>query len=473
MNAFAREIDPHTSYLSPRTAKSFNESVNLSLEGIGATLQSEDDETSIKSLVPGAPAERSKKLHPGDKIIGVGQATGDIEDVVGWRLEDLVEKIKGKKGTKVRLEIEPAKGGKSRIITLVRDKVRIEDQAAKLTFEKVSGKKIAVIKIPSFYIGLTEDVKKLLVKLENQKAEALIVDLRENGGGALTEAVALSGLFIADGPIVQVRDAYQRIRVHEDDDATQQYKGLLFVMINRYSASASEIFAAAMQDYRRGIIIGQNTFGKGTVQQSRSLNFIYDLDQSPLGVLQYTIQKFYRVNGGSTQLKGVAADINFPEIIDAKEYGEDKEDNALAWDKIPSASYMEVGNIDYIDNAVNILNEKHLARIAKDPEFVALNEELKVRNERRDRKFLSLNYKMRKAENDKDDARRLKDLNERFKREGKKALKDIDDLPKDYEAPDFFLKEAEKMAADFVIFNSDQKINQANSLSEEKTESKK
>ncbi|HHF0165996.1 TPA: carboxy terminal-processing peptidase [Haemophilus influenzae] len=473
LNAFAREIDPHTSYLSPRIAKSFNESVNLSLEGIGATLQSEDDETSIKSLVPGAPAERSKKLHPGDKIIGVGQATGDIEDVVGWRLEDLVEKIKGKKGTKVRLEIEPAKGGKSRIITLVRDKVRIEDQAAKLTFEKVSGKNIAVIKIPSFYIGLTEDVKKLLVKLENQKAEALIVDLRENGGGALTEAVALSGLFIADGPIVQVRDAYQRIRVHEDDDATQQYKGLLFVMINRYSASASEIFAAAMQDYRRGIIIGQNTFGKGTVQQSRSLNFIYDLDQSPLGVLQYTIQKFYRVNGGSTQLKGVAADINFPEIIDAKEYGEDKEDNALAWDKIPSASYMEVGNIDDINNAVNILNEKHLARIAKDPEFVALNEELKVRNERRERKFLSLNYKMRKAENDKDDARRLKDLNERFKREGKKALKDIDDLPKDYEAPDFFLKEAEKMAADFVIFNSDQKINQANSLSEEKTESKK
>lgn len=473
LNAFAHEIDPHTSYLSPRTAKSFNESINLSLEGIGTTLQLEDDEISIRSLVPGAPAERSKKLHPGDKIIGVGQATGDIEDVVGWRLEDLVEKIKGKKGTKVRLEIEPAKGGKSRIITLVRDKVRIEDQAAKLTFEKVSGKNIAVIKIPSFYIGLTEDVKKLLVKLENQKAEALIVDLRENGGGALTEAVALSGLFIADGPVVQVRDAYQRIRVHEDDDATQQYKGLLFVMINRYSASASEIFAAAMQDYRRGIIIGQNTFGKGTVQQSRSLNFIYDLDQSPLGVLQYTIQKFYRINGGSTQLKGVAADINFPEIIDSKEYGEDKEDNALAWDKIPSASYMEVGNIDYIDNAVNILNEKHLARIAKDPEFVALNEELKVRNERRDRKFLSLNYKMRKAENDKDDARRLKDLNERFKREGKKALKDIDDLPKDYEAPDFFLKEAEKMAADFVIFNSDQKINQANGLSEAKTESKK
>ena len=454
LNAFAREIDPHTSYLAPRTAKSFNESMNLSLEGIGATLQSEDDETSIKSLVPGAPAEKSKKLHPGDKIIGVGQATGEIEDIVGWRLEDIVEKIKGKKGTKVRLEIEPSKGGKSRIVTLVRDKVRIEDQAAKLTMDKADGKNIAVIKVPSFYIGLTEDVKKLLVKAEKQKADALIIDLRENGGGALTEAVALSGLFITNGPVVQVRDAYQRIRVHEDDDAEQQYKGPLFVMINRYSASASEIFAAAMQDYNRGIVIGQNTYGKGTVQQSRPLNFVYDLDQTPLGLLQYTIQKFYRINGGSTQLKGVAADINFPEIIDAKEYGEDKEDNALPWDKIPSATYTEVGNAR---KDVDVLNKKHLDRIAKDPEFVALNEDLKIRNERRDRKFLSLNYQTRKAENDKDDARRLKDINERFKREGKKTLKDIDDLPKDYEAPDFFLKEAEKMAADFVTLNLSEK----------------
>ena len=391
------------------------------------------------------------KQASGDKIIGVGQATGEIEDIVGWRLEDIVEKIKGKKGTKVRLEIEPSKGGKSRIITLVRDKVRIEDQAAKLTMNKIDGKNIAVIKIPGFYIGLTSDVKKLLTNIENQKADALIVDLRENGGGALTEAVALSGLFITDGPVVQVRDAYQRIRVHEDDDSAQQYKGPLLVMINRYSASASEIFAAAMQDYNRGIIIGQNTFGKGTVQQSRSLNFTYDLDQTPLGLLQYTIQKFYRINGGSTQLKGVAADINFPEIIDAKEYGEDKEDNALPWDKIPSATYTEVGNAR---KDVDVLNKKHLERIAKDPEFIALNEDLKIRNERRDRKFLSLNYQTRKAENDKDDARRLKDINERFKREGKKALNDIDDLPKDYEAPDFFLKEAEKMAADFVMLNS-------------------
>lgn len=447
LNAFAREIDPHTSYLAPRTAKSFNESMNLSLEGIGATLQSEDDETSIKSLVPGAPAERSKKLQAGDKIVGVGQEKGEIEDVVGWRLEDIVDKIKGKKGTKVRLEIEPAKGGKSRIVTLIRDKVRIEDQAAKLTVEKVDGETIGVIKIPSFYIGLTEDVKKLLAQAEKKHVKGLIVDLRENGGGALTEAVALSGLFITDGPVVQVRDAYQRIRVHEDDDRAEQYKGPLLVMINRFSASASEIFAAAMQDYNRGIVIGQNTFGKGTVQQSRSLNFVYDLDQTPLGVLQYTIQKFYRINGGSTQLKGVAADIKFPEIIDAKENGEEKEDNALPWDKIPAATYSETGNARQY---VSELEKNHQARIEKDPEFVALNEELKIRDERRDRKFMSLNYQERKAENDQDEARRLKDINDRFKREGKKALKNIDALPKDYEAPDFFLKEAEKMAADLV-----------------------
>ncbi len=448
LNSFAREIDPHTSYLAPRTAKSFNESMNLSLEGIGATLQQTEDEgTTIKSLVPGAPAERSKKLKAGDRIIGVGQATGEIEDVVGWRLEDIVDKIKGKKGTKVRLEIEPEKGGKSKVITLTRDKVRIEDQAAKLTVSKVDGQIVASIKIPSFYIGLTQDVRKLLSEMKIKKAKALIIDLRDNGGGALTEAVALSGLFISDGPIVQVRDAFQRIRIHEDPDSEQVYSGPLFVMINRFSASASEIFAAAMQDYNRGIVIGQNTFGKGTVQQSRSLNFAFDANQEPLGLIQYTIQKFYRIDGGSTQLKGVAADIDFPAAIDAKEYGEEKEDNALPWDKIPAANYVEVAQAR---EAVSTLNKNHLERIAKDPEFIALNEELKIRDERSERKYLSLNYQVRKVENDKDDARRLKDLNARFKREGKKPLKDLDSLPKDYEAPDFYLKEAEEIAADLL-----------------------
>ena len=449
LNAFAREIDPHTSYLSPRAAKAFQESMNLSLEGIGATLSMEDDITSIRSLVPGAPAARSKKISVGDKIVGVGQGEkGEIEDVIGWRLDDVVDKIKGKKGSIVRLEIEPEKGGKTKIISLTRDKVRIEDQAAKLTMNKIDGKNIAVIKIPSFYIGLTSDVRTLLTQMKERKADALIIDLRENGGGSLTEVIELSGLFIKEGPIVQVRDAFNRIKVHEDPEADKSiYDGKLMVMINRHSASASEIFAAAMQDYNRAIIVGQQTFGKGTVQQSRSLNFVYDLDKDPLGYIQYTIQKFYRINGGSTQLKGVNPDIKFPEIINAAKTGESFEDNALPWDKIPAASYQETG---HARDAVATLAQKHEERVAKNPEFIVVNEDIAIRKDRDERKFMSLNLAERKKENKADEDRRLKNLNERFKREGKKPLKDIDALPKDYEAPDFYLKETEQMMVDWL-----------------------
>lgn len=449
LNAFAREIDPHTSYLSPRAAKAFQESMNLSLEGIGATLSMEDDITSIRSLVPGAPAARSKKISVGDKIVGVGQGEkGEIEDVIGWRLDDVVDKIKGKKGSIVRLEIEPEKGGKTKIISLTRDKVRIEDSAAKLSMDKVDGKNIAVIKIPSFYIGLTSDVRTLLAQMKEKKADALIIDLRENGGGSLTEVIELSGLFIKEGPVVQVRDAFNRIKVHEDPEADKSiYDGKLMVMVNRHSASASEIFAAAMQDYNRAIIVGQQTFGKGTVQQSRSLNFVYDLDKDPLGYIQYTIQKFYRINGGSTQLKGVNADIKFPEIINAAKTGESFEDNALPWDKIPAASYQESG---HARDAVETLTQKHEERVAKNPEFIVVNEDIAIRKDRDERKFMSLNLAERKKENKTDEDRRLKNLNERFKREGKKPLKDIDALPKDYEAPDFYLKETEQMMVDWL-----------------------
>ena len=449
LNAFAREIDPHTSYLSPRAAKAFQESMNLSLEGIGATLSMEDDITSIRSLVPGAPAARSKKISVGDKIVGVGQGEkGEIEDVIGWRLDDVVDKIKGKKGSIVRLEIEPEKGGKTKIISLTRDKVRIEDSAAKLSVDKVDGKNIAVIKIPSFYIGLTSDVRKLLAQMKEKKADALIIDLRENGGGSLTEVIELSGLFIKEGPVVQVRDAFNRIKVHEDPEADKSiYDGKLMVMVNRHSASASEIFAAAMQDYNRAIIVGQQTFGKGTVQQSRSLNFVYDLDKDPLGYIQYTIQKFYRINGGSTQLKGVNADIKFPEIINAAKTGESFEDNALPWDKIPAASYQEAG---HAQDAVETLTQKHEERVAKNPEFIVVNEDIAIRKDRDERKFMSLNLAERKKENKTDEDHRLKNLNERFKREGKKPLKDIDALPKDYEAPDFYLKETEQMMVDWL-----------------------
>lgn len=447
LNAFAREIDPHTSYLSPRSAKRFQESMNLSLEGIGATLEMEDDITLIKSLVPGAPAARSKKLAVNDKIVGVGQSPNQIEDVVGWRLDDVVDKIKGKKGTKVYLEIEPAKGGKTKIVPLVRDQIRLEDSAAKLSIDKVDGKQIAVIKIPSFYIGLTKDVSQLLNQMKEKQVDGLIIDLRDNGGGSLPEVVELTGLFIQQGPVVQVRDAFNRIRVHEDPDNGLLYDGRIMVMINRYSASASEIFAAALQDYNRAIIIGQQSFGKGTVQQSRSLNFVHDLDQEPLGFIQYTIQKFYRINGGSTQLKGVEVDIPFPEVIDATKTGESFEDNALPWDKIPPANYSEVANVREV---IPTLSEKHSQRIAKEPEFITLNEDIAIRKERDARRFTSLNLAERLKENRLDEEKRLKDLNARFKREGKKPLKDLDALPKDYEAPDFFLKEAEKIFVDWL-----------------------
>lgn len=447
LNAFAREIDPHTSYLSPRAAQRFQESMNLSLEGIGATLEMEDDITTIKSLVPGAPAARSKKIGAGDKIMGVGQSMSKIEDIIGWRLDDVVDKIKGKKGSKVYLEIEPAKGGKSKIITLVRDKIRLEDSAAKLTVEKMDGKNIAVIKISTFYLGLTKDVRKLLKEMKTKKVDGLIIDLRDNGGGSLPEVIELTGLFIKEGPVVQVRDAFNRIKIHEDPESSVDYTGKIMVMINRYSASASEIFAAAMQDYNRAIIVGQKTFGKGTVQQSRSLNFVYDLDSRPLGFVQYTIQKFYRINGGSTQLKGVEADIRFPEIINAQKNGESFEDNALPWDKIPSAPYTEVDNAR---KAVATLTEKHLERIAKEPEFITLNEDIAIRKAFDERKFTSLNLAERQKEYREKEEKRLKDLNARFKREGKKLLKNLDALPKDYEAPDFFLKETEKMMVDWL-----------------------
>ncbi|QLB21191.1 C-terminal processing peptidase [Vespertiliibacter pulmonis] len=447
LNAFAREIDPHTSYLSPRSAQRFEESMKLSLEGIGATLEMEDDITKIQSLVPGAPAARSKKISAGDKIVGVGQSANKIEDVVGWRLDDVVDKIKGKKGTKVYLDIEPAKGGKNKIITLVRDKIRLEDSAAKLTVKKMDGKNIAVIKISTFYLGLTKDVRKLLKEMKAKKADGLIIDLRDNGGGSLPEVIELAGLFIKEGPIVQVRDAFNRITIHEDPDSAIEYTGNIMVMINRNSASASEIFAAAMQDYNRAIIVGQKTFGKGTVQQSRSLNAIYDLSSRPLGLIQYTIQKFYRVNGGSTQLKGVDADIPFPEIINAEKNGESFEDNALPWDKIPSASFSEADNARKV---VEDLNAKHQSRIAKDPEFITLNEDIAIRKEKDARKFTSLNLMERMKEYHESEGKRLKDLNARFQREGKKPLKNLEQLPKDYEAPDFFLKEAEKMMVDWL-----------------------
>ncbi|WP_035341499.1 carboxy terminal-processing peptidase, partial [Dickeya sp. DW 0440] len=339
MNAFAREIDPHTSYLSPRNTEQFNTEMSLSLEGIGAVLQMDEDYTVINSMVPGGPAAKSKRISVGDRIVGVGQSGKPMVDVIGWRLDDVVALIKGPKGSKVRLEVLPAgKGTKTQQITLTRERIRLEDRAVKMSVKEAGKDKVGVLDIPGFYVGLTDDVKVQLQKLEKEHVSSIIIDLRGNGGGALTEAVSLSGLFIPSGPVVQVRDNNGKIREDSDTDDTLYYKGPLVVLVDRFSASASEIFAAAMQDYGRALIVGEPTFGKGTVQQYRSVNRIYDQMLRPewpaLGSVQYTIQKFYRINGGSTQRKGVTPDIIMPTGNEVVDTGEKFEDNALPWDSI-------------------------------------------------------------------------------------------------------------------------------------------
>ncbi|TKI08209.1 carboxy terminal-processing peptidase [Martelella alba] len=461
MNAFAHEIDPHTNYLSPRNTEQFNTEMSLSLEGIGAVLQMDDDYTVINSLVPGGPAAKSKAIAVGDRVVGVGQTGKPLVDVIGWRLDDVVALIKGPKGSKVRLEILPAgKGTKTRIVTVTRERIRLEDRAVKMTIKRVDGQKVAVLDIPGFYVGLTDDVKVQLQKLEKQNVDSVVIDLRTNGGGALTEAVSLSGLFIPSGPIVQVRDNNGKVREDSDTDGIVYYKGPLVVLVDRFSASASEIFAAAMQDYGRALIVGEPTFGKGTVQQYRSLNRIYDQmlrpDWPPLGSIQYTIQKFYRVTGGSTQRKGVVPDIIMPTGDEAAaiETGEKFEDNALPWDSINAATYTKVGDLKPF---LPELIKAHQARIAADPEFQYIAQDIARFNATKDkRNIVSLNLAQREKENHEDDAIRLQRINDRFKREGKKPIKSLDALPKDYHEPDPYLDETEHIALDLARLESGQ-----------------
>ncbi|OKP05744.1 carboxy terminal-processing peptidase [Xenorhabdus eapokensis] len=453
MMAFAREIDPHTSYLSPRDTEQFNSEMSLSLEGIGAVLQYDDEYVSIRSLLAGGPAAKSNLLKVDDKIIGVGQVGKPIVDVVGWRLEDVVALIKGPKGSKVRLEIIPStKGAKNHIVTLTRENIRLEDNAVKMSVKTVGKEKVGVLDIPSFYVGLTNDVKVQLQKLTKQGVASVVIDLRGNGGGALTEAVSLSGLFIPTGPIVQVRDNTGRVKVEADTDEAIYYKGPLVVLIDNRSASASEIFAAAMQDYGRGLIVGEPSFGKGTVQQYRPLNRIYDQMLGPewpeIGSVQYTIQKFYRINGGSTQLKGVTPDIIMPTGEGPSEIGESQEDNALPWDSIQPAHYT---SSKVISELAPLLIKQHNQRIVNDPEFKYIKQDIAYYKVIKERKGVySLNYAQREKENKEYETIKLNSLNERFKREGKKTLKSLDDLSKDYKGPDPYLEESVKIALDLA-----------------------
>ena len=406
MNALTSLYDPHTSYFSPRSMKNFQIAMSLSLTGIGAVLQLEDEHTKIVRVVPGGPADKQGILHAGDKIVAVAQDKEELVDVIGWRLDDVVELIRGEKDSLVRLEIIPSKGesaGSSREISIVRDKIQLEEQAAKAEVIEVNNEagsyRVGVIEIPTFYLDVeayhnrdpnfkstTKDVMRLLNELREEKVDGIILDLRNNGGGFLQEATTLTDLFIDPGPVVQVRHSDQFVSRNYRSRANAYYKGPLMVLINRLSASASEIFAGAIQDYGRGLVVGGQSFGKGTVQV-----------QLPVqeGQIKLTESKFYRVSGTSTQHQGVVPDISLPTLYDIDKVGESSEENALPWDKIPAVPHRRY---NLSKAPLETLNSRHQQRLVKDPDLVYLSNELALIKERRDIKELSLNEEKRRAE---------------------------------------------------------------------------
>ncbi len=426
LNAYTATVDPHTDYMNPRTAKLFNQSMSLSLEGIGAQLTKQDDVVVIREVIAGGPAAMSGKFKAGDRIVAVGQgASGPMEDVVGWRLDDVVEKIKGAKGTQVRLDVIPAEAtldSKPVRIALNRARIKLEEQAAKSEILDVpaagqgAAKRIGVIKLPAFYqdfegrrtrngeyTSATRDVARLLEQFKTQRIDGVVLDLRGNGGGSLNEAIELTGLFIDKGPVVQVREAGGRIAVEGDRTPGVTWDGPLAVLVNRGSASASEIFAGAIQDYGRGLVIGETTFGKGTVQN------IVPLDRWPAnegdryGHVKLTIAQFFLPGGSSTQNKGVVPDIAFPVTVDASEYGESTYDNALEWRQIAAVPHQRYGNFSALLPRLDAL---HGARIAQDKEFRWWADDVAEFRAEREKKYISLNEAERRSERDRDEAKR-------------------------------------------------------------------
>lgn len=422
MAAVTGSVDPHTSYMSPRQSEAFDIQMRLSLEGIGAMLQPEGEFVKIASLVPGGPAERSGMLEPADRIVGVGNPGEDIVTVVGMRLDDVAEMIRGPKGTVVKLDIVPAQAAdmtRSKVVEITRDTVKLEDQAASSEVVEIEreGTKhsVGLIQVPTFYVDFdawqageedyrstTRDVAAELESLLAQDVEGIVLDLRNNGGGALQEANSLIGLFIDRGPTVQVRDARGRISLYGDSEAGTAYDGPLVVLVNRLSASASEIFAGAIQDYRRGLIVGSETFGKGTVQTLSDLSH---------GQVKLTRAKFYRISGESTQNRGVKPDILFPSLIDPEKIGESSLDNALPWDTVRRVQYREYGEPQlYLD----MLRQRHQQRAEEHPNFHYLERQAELaRRLREQHTSVSLNLEQRRREVDAQDAEQLALENER------------------------------------------------------------
>lgn len=452
INAFTILYDPHTNYFSPRTSENFNINMSLQLEGIGAVLQSEDEHTKVVRLVPGGPADKQGQLRPADKIVGVGQGPdGELVDVIGWRLDEVVDMIRGKKDTVVKLEIL-SDGAASRTINIKRGTVKLEDQAAQKAVLEVSDgdkiRKIGVIDIPAFYHDFdawrrgdkdyrstTRDVANLLSELQQEDVEGVILDLRNNGGGSLQEATMLTDLFIDQGPVVQIRESNGRVSQHNRSRSRAQYRGPLVIMINRLSASASEIFAGAIQDYHRGIIVGSQSFGKGTVQLLSGL---------PEGQLKLTESKFYRVSGDSTQHRGVLPDINMPILIDHDEVGESAYDTALPWDQISPAKHGTYFNFGEILPA---LGERHKARSAKDPDILQILDQIELAQKNKARKTISLNETERLEEKESLEMAQMAIENRNRQAKAIKQFKTLKEF-RDYEKVEE--KDKEKAAAEPV-----------------------
>lgn len=467
LNSFAGVSDPHSNYFSPITSENFGISMRRAFEGIGARLRSIDDYTTIISIMPGGPAERSNNLFEDDRIVGVAQGEeGEMVDVYGWRIDDVVQLIRGEKGTTVRLQLLRANDTPDMPtdeIILVRDKIKLEEQSAKseIIYINQDGTnfKLGVIDVPAFYIDFkakgkgekdykstTRDVKKLLAELMFEEVDGVIIDLRENGGGSLQEAIELTGLFIEEGPVVQVKNSRGMIDIEDDPDPTIFYDGPIAVMVNRYSASASEIFSAAIQDYGRGIILGEQTFGKGTVQNLLDLNRFIPIKKQELGQVKLTIAKFYRITGRSTQKLGVMPDISFPSI-GREDFGEASYPSALKWDRIKSTEFESYADLqDYFPK----LLERHKARIAKDIEFQFIYKDIAEYKENKNKKTFSLNAEVRKNEREKSEAK--KDAREEARQEKVElniALKEVESEETKIDDP--VLDESGRILSDFIV----------------------
>lgn len=471
MNSFTEAIDPHTNYLSPETSDNFKIDMSLSLEGIGARLQTDGDYTKVAEVIPGGPAYKSKLINVDDKIIGVAQGDdGEFEDVIGWRITDVVKLIRGEKGTIVRLQIIPAGSDlntKPKEIKLVREKVKLEDQAAKSEILELNNGnksfKIGVIKIPKFYNDFdgrrngdgnfkstTKDVKAILDTLMQKSVDGVVIDLRDDGGGSLQEAIELTGLFIKEGPVVQVRNSDGSVDVSEDPDPSIVYEGPLAVLVNRFSASASEIFSAAIQDYGRGLIIGEQTYGKGTVQNLIDLNRLASKKTNKFGQVKLTIAKYYRINGGSTQSLGVLPDIKFPSYVDPSEFGESAQPSALPWDEISSASFTKFNNLsDFIPDLIS----RHNNRIKNNFDFNSMISDIENYKLNREKKFISLNEEVRRKEKEAEEQKKFESdvVNQNSDVE---LIEDEIMVDKNQKMKDYLLEEAGLILTDFIMLTT-------------------